>query len=192
MFRPWTQQNITFCLASWGTRHCWVQAAASTLETWFQNKLLLFHLNFISRLHLSLLLSRHSQSIFPSYPTSRMTKPCKSSLTPCSVIWSRFSVVIFPLLKMILILNDTAHCWENETSVAASPFECPCEFIKSTSFPRFQLQILHSCTSMKEKFKDKKSLTLSRMPYHCLCSTLQFTTMSWPKYLLWGWEIISY
>lgn len=36
---------------------------------------------------------------------------------------------------MILILNDTAHCWENETSVAASPFECPCEFIKSTSFP---------------------------------------------------------
>lgn len=36
---------------------------------------------------------------------------------------------------MILILNDTAHCWENETSVAANPFECPCEFIKSTSFP---------------------------------------------------------
>lgn len=36
---------------------------------------------------------------------------------------------------MILIVNDTAHCWENETSVAASPFECPCEFIKSTSFP---------------------------------------------------------
>ncbi|KAA8587156.1 hypothetical protein FQN60_000992, partial [Etheostoma spectabile] len=47
---------------------------------------------------------------------------------------ARFSIVIFPYTKMILILNDTAHCWENETSVAASPFECPCEFIKSTSF----------------------------------------------------------
>lgn len=45
---------------------------------------------------------------------------------------------------MILILNDTAHCWENETSVAASPFECPCEFIKSTSFPHVPSQI---CTA---------------------------------------------
>lgn len=54
---------------------------------------------------------------------------------------------------MILILNDTAHCWENETAVAASPFECPCEFIKSTSFP-FQLRSvqLHESEGI---FKDK-------------------------------------
>ncbi|PWA22741.1 hypothetical protein CCH79_00002087 [Gambusia affinis] len=58
-----------------------------------------------------------------------------------------------PLLEMILILNDTAHCWENETAVAASPFECPCEFIKSTSFP-FQLRYaqLHESEGI---FKDK-------------------------------------
>lgn len=99
---PCTQQNITFCLLSWGTRCDWViQALASTLETWIQNKLLLFHLNFISSLHLSLLswhslpLSLRSPSLSPTL-TSRMTKPCKSSLTPRSVIWSRFSVVIFP------------------------------------------------------------------------------------------------
>lgn len=55
---------------------------------------------------------------------------------------------------MILILNDTAHCWENETSVAASPFECPCEFIKSTSFPRSNSD-LHSCTSLKEYSRTK-------------------------------------
>lgn len=84
----------------------------------------------------------------------RITGPRKSSLTPCLVIWSRFSIMIFPLLKMILILNDTAHCWENETSVAASPFECPCEFIKSTSFPRSNSD-LHSCTSVKEYSRTK-------------------------------------
>lgn len=55
---------------------------------------------------------------------------------------------------MILILNDTAHCWENETSVAASPFECPCEFIKSTSVPRSNSD-LHSCMSLKEYSRTK-------------------------------------
>lgn len=62
--------------------------------------------------------------------------------------------MIFPLLKMILILNDTAHCWENETSIAASPFECPREFIKSTSFLRSKSD-LHSCTSPREYSRTK-------------------------------------
>lgn len=83
---------------------------------------------------------------------------------------------------MILILNDTAHCWENETSVAASPFECPCEFIKSTSFP-VPTQI---CTAawVWKNIQGQKSLMLNRMPYQYLCSALQFMTMSPPKYLL--------
>jgi len=82
---------------------------------------------------------------------------CTSSLTPLPLfpppsIFQHYKVFVNPVLhrvqlfdldlalwfsssKMILISNDTAHCWENETSAAASPFECPCEFIKSTSFP---------------------------------------------------------
>jgi len=55
---------------------------------------------------------------------------------------------------MILILNHTAHCWENETSVAARPFQCPCEFIKSTSFPRSKSD-LHSCVTLKEYSRTK-------------------------------------
>lgn len=57
---------------------------------------------------------------------------------------------------MILILNDTAHCWENETSIAASPFECPCEFIKSTSFPPVPIQI-DTAARVRENIQGQKS-----------------------------------
>lgn len=87
-----------------------------------------------------------------------------------------------PLLKMILILNDTAHCWENETSVAASHFECPCEFIKSTSF----LVPTRICTAAPvwKNIQGQKYLMWCRMPYQGLCSAPQFMTVSLPKYLL--------
>ncbi len=79
---------------------------------------------------------------------------------------------------MILILNDTAHCWENETSVAASPFECPCEFIKSTSFPRSNSD-LHSCTSLKE-YSRTKSLS---------CRTECRINIFVRRYSLWQWAL---
>lgn len=87
-----------------------------------------------------------------------------------------------PLLKMILILNDTAHCWKNETSVAASHFECPCEFIKSTSF-HVPTQICTTAPVWKN-IQGQKYLMWCRMPYQGLCSASQFMTVSLPKYLL--------
>lgn len=57
---------------------------------------------------------------------------------------------------MILILNDTTHCRENETSAAASPFECPREFIKSTDFsPPLSNSDPRSCTSQEEYSRTK-------------------------------------
>lgn len=146
-----------------------------------QNKLLSFHLAplFPSPELTCSLSGLFRVLIFPSF---RITRPCKSRLAPCSVIWSRFSIMISPLLKMILILNDTAHCWENETSVAASHFECPCEFIKSTSF----LVPTRICTTAPvwKNIQGQKYLMWCRMPYRGLCSASQFMTVSLPKYLL--------
>lgn len=91
---------------------------------------------------------------------------------------------------MILILNDTAHCWENETSVAASHFECPCEFIKSTSF----LVPTRICTAAPvwKNIQGQKYLMWCRMPYQGLCSALQFMTVSLPKYLLCARPFFSF
>lgn len=87
-----------------------------------------------------------------------------------------------PLLKMILILNDTAHCWENETSVAASHFECPCEFIKSTSF--LVPTRISTTAPVWKNIQGQKYLMWCRMPYQGLCSASPFMTVSLPKYLL--------
>lgn len=115
------------------TELLWViQAAVRVLQTWIQNKLLLFHLNFISRSHLSFLPHCAPSCFFRRSGLQSLVNPV---LHLAQLFDLDLASWYSPLLKMILILNDTAHCWENETSVAASPFECPCEFIKSTSFP---------------------------------------------------------
>lgn len=80
-----------------------------------QNKLLSFHCSF----------SRHL-STFRALRASFFLSGLQGLVNPVVHLAQLFdldlSIMIFPFSKMILILNDTAHCWENETSVAASPF----------------------------------------------------------------------
>lgn len=86
---------------------------------------------------------------------------------------------------MILILNDTAHCRENETSAAASPFECPREFIKSTGFsPRSPIRI-HAAAQVRKNIQGQKSSLPNTMSYQYLCSASHIMTRRPPKYLEW-------
>lgn len=139
---------MSFCAAehyfspfSWRSGCSWViQTPASLLETWIQNKPLLFHLNFISCLHLSLAsllaLSPTFPLLTPPRPTSRMTKPCKSGLTPRSVIWSRFSVVIFPPSQ-----NDPYFKWHSSPlgkwnlCSCQPPLNVPASLLKAQASP---------------------------------------------------------
>lgn len=95
---------------------------------------------------------------FPCSPcfffSFRITRPCKSSRTPCSVIWSRFKHYDIPLLK-----NDPYFKWHSSLLGKWNLCSCqplsnvPVSLLKAPASP-FQLSSAQLHES-ERRFKDK-------------------------------------